>query len=246
MALIKEMEQQGNWLFKYRSHLPLLFLVAGVLVTLYGHLFGNIQDCRYIIYAVGIGVSLIGLLIRILTVGYTPANTSGRNTAAGQVADQLNQTGIYSLVRHPLYIGNFFMWLGVALLTQNAWFIVAFALFYFVYYERIIFAEESFLSRKFGESYTLWANKTPLFIPDFKHYRKPAYSFSWKKVVKKEKNGLLAIFTVFCLIDILIEVCKQTYQFNYTLIYLFAGALVLYLILKFLKYNTKVFYEEGR
>ena len=33
-------------------------------------------------------------------------NTSGRNTH-DQVADSLNTSGIYSIVRHPLYVGNF-------------------------------------------------------------------------------------------------------------------------------------------
>jgi len=83
----------------------------------------------------------LGLFIRAYAVGHTPANTSGRNTKE-QLADELNTTGIYSMVRHPLYLGNFFMWLGAAVLTKNGWFIVAFILLYWIYYERIMFAEE--------------------------------------------------------------------------------------------------------
>lgn len=59
-----------------------------------------------------IAVSLFGLLIRAVTIGFTPKGTSGRNTKEGQVAEVLNTKGIYSVVRHPLYLGNYFMWLG--------------------------------------------------------------------------------------------------------------------------------------
>ncbi|WP_417887675.1 hypothetical protein [Zunongwangia sp.] len=39
--------------------------------------------------------SLLGLFIRIFTVGYTPKNTSGRNTTEGQLANEFNTTGMY-------------------------------------------------------------------------------------------------------------------------------------------------------
>jgi hypothetical protein len=67
-------------------------------------------------------ISLIGLAVRIYTIDYTPDNTSGRNTSE-QVADTLNRTGIYSIIRHPLYVGIFLMWLGIAFVVQNFWFI---------------------------------------------------------------------------------------------------------------------------
>ena len=71
------------------------------------------------------------------------------------------------MVRHPLYLGNFFMWLGVAMLTENTWFSIAFVLFYAFYYERIMYAEESFLRAKFGKTYLDWAAQVPAFIPSF-------------------------------------------------------------------------------
>jgi len=201
MALQEEMEKQGNFLFKYRSWLPLLILLVGSLVYLSAVHQGKIDynsDLTRAYQLAALAVCLLGLLIRIYSVGHTPKNTSGRNTK-GQLAEELNSTGIYSLVRHPLYVGNFFMWLGIGVLTQNTWFVVAFIFIYWVYYERIMFAEEQFLRKKFGDSYLEWAENTPAFIPNFKNFRRPALSFSWKKVLKKEKNGVFAVFLLsFC------------------------------------------------
>ena len=55
------------------------------------------------------------------------------------------------------------MWLGLCLLTQNLWFTISFILIYWVYYERIMFAEEAFLTKKFGDTYLEWASRRPLF-----------------------------------------------------------------------------------
>ena len=134
MALAEEFEKQGIWLFKYRSYIPLAILVIGTFIYLRTEISQAdlwFKQAPYEGYylALCMLVSFLGFAIRVYTVGHTPANTSGRNTKE-QVADTLNTTGIYSIVRHPLYLGNFFMWLGPVMLTGQIWFIVVFCLFY--------------------------------------------------------------------------------------------------------------------
>jgi len=163
-----------------------------------------------------------------------------------QVADTLNTTGIYSIVRHPLYLGNLFMWLGPAMLTGQFWFVVAFGLFYWVYYERIMFAEEQFLTRKFGSTYTEWADKVPAFIPNFSNFRHSNLTFSWKKVLKQEKNGLVAVFLIFAIFDVSGQLVNGTRDFNFFLLAAFVATGVLYLVLRYLKNNTSVLNESGR
>lgn len=250
MALQEEFESQGNFLFKYRGNLPLIIVFVGIFVFVFEKLYSVDGSCvpYSVIEYCSLAVSLLGLGIRIYTVGHTPANTSGRNTKQGQLADELNSSGIYSCVRHPLYLGNFFMWLGAALLIANAWFVVVFILVYWVYYERIMYAEEQFLRRKFGTVYTDWAAHTPAFIPSFKHFKRPEYDFSVKKVIKKEKNGLLAIFVllfVFHNLGYSIENSQIKLDIDWIFICTVVS-LVLYLILKVLKHNTKLFDETGR
>lgn len=237
MALQEEMEGQGVWLFRYRGTLPLIILLVGAIMYLLtrvdpGTFFleGSPYE-RYFDLACLL-VSLLGLGIRVYTVGHTPRNTSGRNVKE-QVADKLNTTGIYSLVRHPLYLGNFFMWLGPALFTGHLWFVVAFCLFYWVYYERIMFAEEQFLRRKFQERYTEWSSVVPAFIPSFSNFRKPEVEFSMRKVVREEKNGLLATFLVFCLFNVSGEQLKGGEDYNRLFLYGTAVTFVLYLVIKY-------------
>lgn len=252
MALQEELEKQGNWLFKYRSFLPLIILLIGTILYLRTEPYPEtffLEETPYEIYfeRLCLFISLFGLAIRVYTVGHTPSNTSGRNTKE-QLADSVNTSGIYSIVRHPLYLGNFFMWLGCAVMTGNLWFIIAFILSYWIYYERIMFAEEQFLRRKFDALYLDWASKTPAFIPTFnlKKFIKPQYSFSWKKVLKKEKNGLAAIFLIFTFFDITGELLERDTRFDYMLIALCIVTGLLYLVLKYLKKYTPVLNESNR
>ncbi len=246
MALQEEFQSQGNFLFKYRSFFPLLFLaVAGLVFYLESCAENEWLYCEQYWY-VSLAVGLFGLLIRVLTVGFTPKNTSGRNTAEGQVADELNETGIYSIVRHPLYVGNFFMWLGVAMLTANLWFIVAFTLTYWVYYERIMYAEEAFLRGKFEAKYLQWAEGRPAFVPKLTGFVSPKYPFSLKKVLKKEKNGIAALFGLFWIFDLIRNYIaeghfelKQNFWF-----WAFIGSVVIYILLKAVKNAS--FMQDGR
>jgi len=250
MALQEEFEKRGTWLFRYRSFIPAILLVAGTAVWLYTERYPGEAwvktapwDGYYLLFCML--VTFLGFGIRIYTVGHTPVNTSGRN-AKYQIADTLNTTRIYSTVRHPLYLGNFFMFLGPILLTAHPWFIFAFCLVYWLYYERIMFSEEQFLRRKFGEVYTSWAEKVPPFIPSFKNFVAPSLPFSWKKILKKEKNGFAAIFIIFTLMDISGELIKGETRFNLVLLGFCAFSCIVYLILKYMKWHTNLLNEEGR
>lgn len=251
MALQEELKKDGDFLFKYRSYLPLALLVIGLWVKIYQEKYvgeANEWMVSEILVMTSFSVGILGLLVRIFTVGYTPENTSGRNTKEGQVADVLNTTGIYSVIRNPLYVGNFLMWLAVGMFTGNIWFVLTFILSFWIYYERIIYAEESFLRGKFGDQYLNWTLKTPAFIPRHFKFKKPSIPFSIKKVMKKEKNGLFALFLVFYLFETVGDyVVTGTYVFEQN--WLSIGTIisgVVYFILKYIKKYTSVLNEANR
>ncbi len=245
MALVHEFENSGNWLFRRRSWLPVLIIIAGIIIMYISNRQGIIFDLRDEL--IFLGVSVLGEMIRIFTVGFAPRNTSGRNTVAGQVADELNTTGIYSLVRHPLYFGNFFMWLGPVLFLRSVGFAIVFALLYWLYYERIMFAEEQYLRRKFGEIYDKWSEKIPSFIPSFKNYIPSNLGFSIRNVLKREYNSIVNIFLIFIIMDIFRNYFLSGH-INVTSmwLYLTAGAVIFWAVVRTIHKSTKWLEVEGR
>lgn len=250
MALQEELEKQGVWLFRYRGVLPVIILGVGALLFLQTELHPEtffLKKTPYELYfeMACLAISVFGLFLRICVIGYVPKNTSGR-TVKKKVADTLNTTGMYSLVRHPLYVGNYFMWLGPAFLTGNFWFVVSFTLLYWVYYERIMFSEEQFLRGKFGTAYLEWAEKIPAFVPDFKNFVKPNLTFSWKKVVRKEINGLFLLFLVFFLFDYMGILTKNESKSNPFLLYSLLFLSIAIVVIKIIKKKTDLLKQENR
>ncbi len=145
MALVEELEADGNWLFKWRSYLPLTLLVAALaLVPFKGGAGGEAAQPHEWWEWVCLAVSALGLLIRAATIGCAPKGTSGRNTGQ-QVAHRLNSSGLYSVVRHPLYLAYAISHLGYFVnhpSTDNG--LVVMATFLFQYLR--ILSEERFLS----------------------------------------------------------------------------------------------------
>ena len=189
MALINEFEKQGNFLFKYRGQFPVILFVLAIPFLF---LTDSISSHKAEVYTfIAIALSVLGFLIRAYTIGTTPRGTSGRNTKE-QVADQLNSTGIYSVVRHPLYLGNYFMWIGIVFYSFNWYFVIIVSLLYWIYYERIMFAEERFLESKFGKQYLDWAEGLPAFLPNFLNFKKSNIPFSFISVLRREYSDVLS------------------------------------------------------
>jgi len=246
MTLERRLPAEGNWLFRWRSFLPLV-MVAGALLALFplpapdhDSLAGDLLEL------VGLLVSFLGLLGRAFTVGHTPARTSGRNTVI-QIADSLNTTGVYSLVRHPLYSANFLIGLGLAVFTLNPWFVGIYTLTFWLYYERIMMAEEAFLKSQFSYQFDAWAAKTPPFCPRFHGYVKPPLPFSLKNVLKREYNTVLQIVVVAFILEVAGD-AFQSHQLRFStgwLVFLAVGAAT-WFVLRMLKRHTRVLHVEGR
>ncbi|HQS52884.1 MAG TPA: hypothetical protein PLN99_13410 [Daejeonella sp.] len=100
--------------------------------------------------------------------------------------------------------------------------------------------EEEFLKNKFGETYLNWAKKTPIIVPRFSSFVKSEYSFNWKKVLRQEKNGFAALMIIFCMFDIAGELIKKQPNINETLQSFGIFSVLAYLVLKFIKYRTKL------
>lgn len=242
MALREDFENTGNWLFKWRSYLPLIMIGIFLLAMTEYH-YPRLHHIWEILCLI---VSFFGLGIRVFTIGHTPKRTSGRNSKH-QVAESLNTTGIYSVVRHPLYVGNFFIGLGWVLFINLWWLILIYILAFCLYYERIIFAEEEFLRNKFGNEYIEWANQTPVFIPRFSQYKKADLPFSFRNVLKREYNGLLTVVIVMYFLEVVGDFfVKGKFDYDFGWILLVLGSFIIWFILRYFKKHTRVLHVEGR
>ena len=246
MALREELESSGNWLFRWRSYLPLVLLVPPVLALRHYQLplkSHRLQETWELVCAM---VSVMGLGVRIMTVGFAPARTSGRNTR-GQVAESLNTTGMYSIVRHPLYVGNFLMGLGLAMFCLDLEMVAMFVLAFWLYYERIMLAEEGFLREKFGEEFMGWASKTPAFVPRLWGWRRPSLPFSLRTVLKREYSGVFALILAFNGLDLIEDsVVAGRLTVEPAVAGVMVGGLVLYVALRTLKKHSRMLVVEGR
>lgn len=187
MALPEWLHVDGNFLFRWRSFLPILMVPLALFAMTqssdFAHRFGERAAA---IWDFGcLALSFLGLAIRIATVGFVPGRTSGRNTRE-QRAERLNTTGAYSVVRNPLYVGNFLVFMGYVLATKVWWLALLAAVVFWIYYRRIIDAEESFLRRRFGAEFETWARHTPAMLPNLARWRNPDLTFSWRTVVRRE------------------------------------------------------------
>lgn len=253
MRVIHRLEAQGAFLFRWRSFLPLLLIPLGVPALFEAaHIESIIGEELDDMLSLGcFFISLSGLALRAVTVGFVLSGTSGRNTSE-QRANVLNTTGLYSIVRNPLYLGNFIVIFGVVLAIKVWWFIIIVALMYWLYIERIIAVEEAYLSAKFGKDYDNWVRTTPCFVPRFSLWKSPAEKFSLRTVLRREYNGLFVLVLVYLFLDILTDTIADNESVatwagrDYLWLGIAAVGTVIFFSLRTLKKRTRFLHVEGR
>ena len=197
--LVDTLVRQGDWLFHRRGYLPVLLApVLAAAMLDYPRAAVVSDGVRNVVWA---AMVLVGLAVRAHTTAHAPPRTSGGNTAE-QIADDLNVTGFYSVVRHPLYLGNALCWMAVALFTQSPAVVALIGLTFWLYYERIMIAEEAFLVGRFGDRYRAWSAETPAFIPNPRLWVPPAAPLDWRNAVKREYSGAYWLVLIVTLLNV--------------------------------------------
>ena len=246
MSLRNELENSGAWLFRHRTYLPLILIpIFFACLTTFTYL-GRSHVLNEIWQGCCLVVSLLGLVVRILVVGRAPMGTSGRNTRE-QVANTLNSTGMYSVVRHPLYLGNYLIVMGFALWPHNWWLAVLTSCFYALYYERIMLAEEAFLRERFGGTFEKWSAETPAFIPRFQGWKPSPVPFCWRTVAQREYNAFFLILSVFFLLDVIGDsIAERNPHVDWVWFGVFLAGFLIFAVLRSLKKRTGLLHVEGR
>jgi protein-S-isoprenylcysteine O-methyltransferase Ste14 len=118
----------------------------------------------------------------------------------------LTQSGPYALTRNPLYLGSFFMALGVLMAGQGYWLLPGFGIFFLGFYYPVMRAEEQELLQGHGSQVLGYARRVPLFFPGLPKKSLPSSRFTWNRVVKNREHRTILGFLLTQIVLILLTI----------------------------------------
>ncbi len=131
----------------------------------------------------GLVIAALGQVWRIYAAGVIYKNK------------RLATTGAYSLIRHPLYFGNFLILAGFTLACGN-WVVAAVVAFFLLfYYPAAIRYEDRKLQDLFGAEWQAWGTRTPAMFPTHLQWRSNEQA-EWNARQSLIRNGEL-VYTLF-------------------------------------------------
>ena len=180
-----------QFFFKYRSYTPIPIAILILYFTL--------EHSPY--YLFGLLMLLFGELIRIWAVSYAGGKTRTRKVGA----PALCTSGPYSFTRNPLYLGNMFMYLGIAMFAgaPNIILMISTVIsFFLIQYTFIVSLEEETLRALFGEEYINYKKHVPAIFPRLRPWKGngTAKRRSILKTIKTEKRTLQNVLLILTLI----------------------------------------------
>jgi protein-S-isoprenylcysteine O-methyltransferase Ste14 len=180
--MISETEQAtaariGAVLFRNRGWLPVPFVAVPLFVP------GDMNARNW-----AIGLALVGLGEAFRLAGVAAAGTSTRRRS--REVQRLVTYGIFTWMRNPLYVGNFFAWMGFTVVAGVWWFLPIAAVIFAFEYSFIVRYEEGVLESIFGQEYLDYKARTPRWIP-----RPPAARedgpHDWGEAVRSERSTFM-------------------------------------------------------
>lgn len=149
----------------------------------------------------GILFIIIGEAVRLWANGYV-GHVKVNKTKQGEAKiGRLVTAGPYAYVRHPLYLGTFLIGAGFCVTAANAWLsLAAFGFFLFVY-QRKMAEEESSLQHEWGETYRLYHETVPQWLPSVRRYPKRQGQWS-RQGILASKESKTVTWIIVCLLMI--------------------------------------------
>jgi len=185
----------GRFFFRYRNYLA----PVGVLLVLVAS-----EPCQFLWSepadrvwdALGLLVALLGQTVRLLTIGLAYIKRGGRDRQLE--AKRLVCEGVYAHTRNPMYVGNFLLLTGLAMIYNSVLgYLVALPV-YVGAILAIIGSEEDFLRGKFGAEYDDYCRRVPRFVPRLEGVGRTLATmpFDWRQVITKEYGTTFAWLSV--------------------------------------------------
>jgi protein-S-isoprenylcysteine O-methyltransferase Ste14 len=174
----------GGWLFKQRTWLPLPIAVALLLIP------ASPLHSTSSVWA-GVPIVAAGELLRVWAVHHIGVVSRTRSDRLGPLVD----TGPFSIVRNPLYLGNILLWVGFGVSARLLWLVPVIVVLLAFEYHAIVRWEERLLTERIGAAYGDYARRVPRWLPALRAPFLPsdAARFSWQDTLFSERGTLLAI-----------------------------------------------------
>ena len=157
----EQIRPKPSFLKSMVKYLKILFLLFIIVQTLFLDILPITENSLplrifgVIIYSLGLGIAVTGRV----QLGNNWANLEDYQILSSQ---KLVDTGIYRYIRHPIYIGDILLLIGLEL-ALNSWLVLGiFVLIPYVFWQAK--AEESILSNAFPD-YNTYQKNTKMFIP---------------------------------------------------------------------------------
>ena len=112
--------------------------------------------------------------------------------------EQLTARGPYVLVRNPMYLGRFFLILGLVLLLGNVYLTTAYVVLYYFYMVNRVQREEQRLTEILGQPYRDYGARVNRFLPAFGKLTDPAVRFfNWQVLFRNNGHWNLLAMLLF-------------------------------------------------
>jgi protein-S-isoprenylcysteine O-methyltransferase Ste14 len=180
------MSLKSNWIdFLYRSAsqtkkvrtllTPLGTLIFGLFIYIFIYIANQVDKFfklpKIFTFPLNIYISLPIIILGLLITGWSVFHflkVKGTPVPINPPPKLVN-TGPYALTRNPMLTGIFFLMFGIGFIMNSFSLIFIFTpIFMIINAWELKMIEEPELSKRLGEKYDDYKNKTPMFIPGFK------------------------------------------------------------------------------
>ncbi len=113
---------------------------------------------------------------------------------------QVIKSGPYAWLRNPMYMGRFFVGLGLTILTWRWFIILPFVILFWVYAQARVLGEERHLLRLFGDEYARYQRAVRRWLPLPPRQRLSNERWSWNAVLRNHElrvaGGLVLVLAL--------------------------------------------------
>ena len=139
-----------RWVYRYRG----VLLAPPLLLALFSDF--HESESR-LVWPIGIALVLLGTGIRVLAQQHIHHRIKARQ--------DLTTTGLYSIIRNPLYVANTVLCLGAVVVSRELWLVPIMLLYCCGLYALVVCYEEACLLKEYGEPYRKYLSEVPRWLP---------------------------------------------------------------------------------